>query len=268
MFRSVFLGLSVLSLTVLGKEVAKKAFTRQVNPQYHGEIFETASVDSNGMKVIPPGESFGQSGSKNILLNIFGIPEEYQTTEFHPENSLAVNGTGYLYSWYEYAQIDFTDESTGTDNNPDIADASNDYYYYYYYYNYYYGGDDTCMNTIQPNYASGIKMNTCLVAATFDNSSVTLDYSFVYSCDGTNGYKTVYGGNNCNPSSQMYTDSFALKKCHSTFGITYFSDCSPYSNVLPLPPATTSMTATAHEEMEESVIAASSSASPAWMTTQ
>jgi hypothetical protein len=261
--------LSQFSLPVSGKKhLNQDVFIRHVNPHYHGEIFETAKVDGNGLRVIPPGETFTPSNSRDLFLNVFGIPEEYQTTEFHPENPLAESsGIGYLYTWYEYNTIDLSEESLGTDNNHEIkndaTDASYDYYYYYYYYNYYYYNDDgTCVNTIQPNRASGIKMNTCLIAAT-SNGSSSYDYSLVYTCDGKYGYKTVYSGNNCNPLYQLYNDSFVLKKCHYTFGITFYSGCSPYSNIIPLPPSTSTSTSTTKDAAGNGATASS-----AWMTTQ
>jgi hypothetical protein len=156
-------------------------------------------------------ETQTKSGS---IPNVFELPEDFRVTKFHKDHPLFETQSttaGYLYAWMQFYYSPY-----------------DDYSYAYYY-------DDTCLNYLEPNFATGVIMNTCLTGIKANSST---SYSMVYTCEGSVARKSIFAGTDCNPGSPLNNVTFPLHQCTSfldeavlTFG------CSPYTNNLPLPPA-------------------------------
>lgn len=164
------------------------------------------------------------SYSANGMPNVFELPEEYAVAEFHKDHPLySTKGVsteaavaGYLYGYLQFMYSPSTDDKSGTD----------DYYF----------DSSVCVNEIQPNFATGVIMNTCLAVTDRQNSSVNAPYSLLYTCNGGKALKTIYAGGSCNPMATLGNTTYLLNQCsvYLEEAVAVFG-CSPYSNTLPLP---------------------------------
>jgi hypothetical protein len=200
---------------LISLEVNENVHSRQKFP------IQEVERDELGMKVIKNQDM--EVNPYNFEPNIFEVPERYIATELPKDHELYTEATygtggGYLYSWYEQGR------------NEDYSYSSNTVHYYY---DWWYGfvDDLTCPSTVQPNYVTGVRLNTCLTSPSAEGQP---SYSVVYTCNGKFGRKYFYHTAGCS-STYSFKNLYALKKCYGKdYSIMYF-DCSVNSNVLPIP---------------------------------
>jgi hypothetical protein len=162
---------------------------------------------------------------ENGMPNVFELPEEYTVAEFHKDHPLASKGlttqanvAGYLYGFLQFMYYPYSD---------DTPSDTDDYYY----------DPSVCVSEIQPNFATGVQMNTCLAVTDRQNSTKNAPYSLLYTCQGGKAIKTIYAGGECNPSSPLGNTTYLLNQCslYLEEAIAVFG-CSPFSDALALPP--------------------------------
>jgi hypothetical protein len=214
----------------------------EINPNDHHHdqrfpIQEEVERDEFGIKIIKNHDV--DLSPYDFEPNIFEVPEQYTTMELPKDHELYTEATygtggGYLYSWYEYGR------------NEDYSYSSNTIHYYYDWW-YRFSDDLTCPATVQPNYVTGVRLNTCLISPSYDGEP---SYSVVYTCNGKFGRRFFYHNARCS-STYSYNNLYALKKCYVKYSSTMYFGCSLNSDVLPIPSSGSSAAVGMVEEEQE-----------------